>query len=113
MEKCIYNAYKTHFVLDTNDGPTLPMKGDTDVKFADVVSGGHGIPMTVMLGGCPNCRICVPFTIFQNFASSYPPRGFQTQWRAFTTVLVQRAVWKNECHSNGWANEGLCIRCPM
>eukprot|EP00171_Calliarthron_tuberculosum_P021419 IDg21419t1 len=41
-EDCVFNADETHFVVDLNDGRTLAMKGDTNVKFADV-----GVPDTV------------------------------------------------------------------
>lgn len=62
-------------MVDTNERRTLVMRGDSDVKFADVVSSDHRIAMIFMLDGCPNDRICVSFMIFQNVACYYPIWG--------------------------------------
>lgn len=57
-------------MIDTNDGRTLVMKRDTDVKFADVFSGNLGMKMMVLLGGCPDSYIAMPMMILQNASSS-------------------------------------------
>lgn len=74
-ENFMFNADETHFVVDLNDGRTLAMKGDTNVKFADVVSGDVGMTMMVMLGGGCHAYLGVAFMIFQNDRSSYPIQG--------------------------------------
>lgn len=75
VEGVVYNADETHFVVDLNDGRTLAMKGDKDVKFADVVSGDVGMTMMVLLGGGATAHLGLPFMIFQNKLGSYPIQG--------------------------------------
>lgn len=53
------------------------MKGEDDVKFADVVNGDQGMTMMVVLGGGSSTRMEIPFIIFQNKNSSYSMIGFQ------------------------------------
>lgn len=110
LDECVvFNADETHFVVDLNDGRTLAMKGDTDVKFADVVSGDVGMTMMVMLGGGSRSHLEVPFMIFQNERSSYPiqgvpdnipgvcyrsgPKGWMDS-RVFTEWLSEKRVMK-------------------
>lgn len=50
-EECVFNADETHFYVNLDDGHTLAMKGDTAIKYSDVVSGDMGMKMMVMLGG--------------------------------------------------------------
>ena len=57
------NFDETHFVINMDNGRTLGFKGDTDVKYADVTSGGEAMTMVVRLNvrGIEN-----PFMIFKN-----------------------------------------------
>ena len=41
------NMDETHFVINCDNGRTLGFHGDTEVKYADVVSGGIGMTMIV------------------------------------------------------------------
>ena len=74
-EEDVYNADETHFKIDTNDGRTLAMRGDEEVRFADVVSGDDGMTMMLLLGGCPQAEMGLPLIVFKNDNSSYPIRG--------------------------------------
>lgn len=74
-ENRIENADETHFVFNMDNGKTLGIKGDSDVKYADVVSGGDPITMMVRLTGGSNARIEAPMLIFKNENRSYPIRG--------------------------------------
>ncbi|KAI9922222.1 hypothetical protein PsorP6_000227 [Peronosclerospora sorghi] len=65
---------ETHFVINFGNGRTLVFRGDSDVKYADVVSGG-GMTMMVNLTGGPNSQIATPMLIFQNAKRSYPIQG--------------------------------------
>lgn len=49
-EYLLYNAYETNFVVDVQNGRTLAMKGDIDVKFSDRVRGDVGMTIMVMFG---------------------------------------------------------------
>ena len=74
-EDCVFNADETHFSVNLDDGHTLAMKGDTEVKYSDVVNGDMGMTMMVMLGGGSKPRFEIPLIIFQNDRCSHPIRG--------------------------------------
>jgi hypothetical protein len=40
---------ETHFVVNMDNGRTLGFRGDTTVKYADVVFGGHSMTMVVRI----------------------------------------------------------------
>ena len=46
-EDLLCNMDETHFVNNCDNGHTLGFCGDTEVKYADVVSGGIGMTMIV------------------------------------------------------------------
>lgn len=74
-EECIFNADETHFCINLDDGHTLAMKGDKEVKYSDVVSGDMGMTMMVTLGGGSKPRFEIPMMIFQNDRCSHPIQG--------------------------------------
>lgn len=47
-EYCVFNSDVTHVSVNLDDGVTLAKKGDTWVKYSDVVSGDMGMTMMVM-----------------------------------------------------------------
>ncbi|RHY02925.1 hypothetical protein DYB36_008092 [Aphanomyces astaci] len=57
------------------NGTTLGMRGDTEVKYADVVSGGESMTMMVTITGGAQARIVAPMMIFMNKNRSYPIQG--------------------------------------
>ena len=59
-EGLLCNMDKTHFVINCDNGRTLGFRGDTEVKYADVVSGGIGMTMTVYITGGWRARISAP-----------------------------------------------------
>lgn len=74
-EDLIHNMDETHFVINFDNGRTLGFRGDEEVKYADVVSGGEGMTMIVHItGGATSC-IGTPMLIFQNVKRSYPIQG--------------------------------------
>jgi hypothetical protein len=50
-ENLIENIDETHFVINMDNGRTLGFRGDTIVKYADVVSGGDSMTMVVRIFG--------------------------------------------------------------
>lgn len=74
-EENIENADETHFMINMDDGKTLGFRGDQQVKYADVTSGGEGITMMVRISGGADARVENPFMIFKNKDCSYPIRG--------------------------------------
>ena len=51
------------------------MRGDTEVKYADVVSGGESMTMMVTITGGVRSRIVAPMMIFMNKNRNYPIQG--------------------------------------
>lgn len=62
----MFNADKTHFVVDTNESRTITPKNDEDVILTDVVSRNEGMTMMVMLGSRSQEGMQILFMIFQN-----------------------------------------------
>lgn len=58
-----------------DNGHTLGFKGDMEVKYADVVSGGDGMTMVVRLSGGRDAQIDPPFMVFTNRNRSCPIKG--------------------------------------
>jgi hypothetical protein len=74
-ENLIENIDKTHFVVNVDNGRTLGFRGDTIVKYADVVSGGDSMTMVVRISGGRRSLIEAPMLIFTNGNSTYSIRG--------------------------------------
>ena len=75
LEDDVFNMDETHFVINMDNGQTLGFIGDEDVKYADVVSGGVGMTMVVMIRGGKWGKVEVPMLIFMNENRSYPIQG--------------------------------------
>ena len=50
-ENLIENLDKTHFTVNMDNGKALGFRGDTSVKYADVVAGGEAMTMVVRISG--------------------------------------------------------------
>lgn len=74
-EDDIENADETHFVINVDNGRTLGFCGTSEVKYADVVSGGEGFTMIVRLSGGRDSKVEAPFIVFKNKDRHYPIRG--------------------------------------
>lgn len=73
-EEDIFNSDETHFIVHLHSNRTLAVRGETKIKYADVVSGDDGMTMMVTLGG--RCmESVIPMMIFKNPSRSYPIRG--------------------------------------
>lgn len=98
QEDNMENADETHFVFNMDNGKTLGMIGDNDVKYADVVSGGEPITMMVRLSGGRHAAIHPPMLIFKNVNRSYPIRGVEDSvpgvcYRASPKGWMDSQVW--------------------
>lgn len=74
-EKLMSNADETHFIFNMDNGRTLGLTADEEVKYADVTSGSEGMTMLVRLSGGPKAIIETPLIIFKNKSRSYPIRN--------------------------------------
>jgi hypothetical protein len=70
-ENMAENVDEIHYIVNMDDGMTLGFVGDDQIKYADVVSGGEGMPMIVRLTGGPCAFIQSPIMIFQRKNRSY------------------------------------------
>lgn len=111
MEDSIFNADETHFVVDLHDRRTLAIKGDTDVKYSDVVSGDIGMTMIFMLGGCSKARLELPRIILQRKTSSYHIMVFQIQFQVCFIEVGQKDGRKRGILENGLQKDVLWDRC--
>jgi len=74
-EDLVSNADETHFVFNMDNGRSIGFRGDSTVKYSDIVAGDEGITMMVHILGGRNARVECPFLIFQNQRRSYPIRN--------------------------------------
>ncbi|KAG0620447.1 hypothetical protein M758_4G216500 [Ceratodon purpureus] len=74
-EHLMENLDETHFVINLDNGKTLEFRGDTSVKYTDVVSGGESMTLVVRISGGRRSTIEAPMIIFTNENRSYPIRG--------------------------------------
>jgi hypothetical protein len=76
-ENVIKNIDEMHFVVNLDNGHTLGFRGDTNVTYAKVVSGGDSMTMVVRISGGRRSMIKAPMLIFTNAHKSYPIRGLE------------------------------------
>ena len=74
-EAFVESLGETYFIFNVDNGKTLGFRGDENVKYADVASGGVGMTMVVRIRGGKFARLEPAFTIFQNESRNYPIRG--------------------------------------
>jgi hypothetical protein len=76
-ESIMENIDETHFVVNLDNGRTLGFRGDTSVKYADMVSGGDSMTMVIRISGGRRSMIEAPMLVFTNSNSTYPMRGME------------------------------------
>ena len=76
-ENLIENLDETHFTVNMDNGKALGFRGDTSVKYTDVVAGGEAMTMVVRISGGRGSSLEVPMIIFTNANSNYPIRGLE------------------------------------
>ena len=76
-ENLMENVDETHSVVNLDNGHTLGFKGDTTVKYVEVVSGGDSMTMVIRILGGRRSMIEAPMLIFTNSSSNYPIRGLK------------------------------------
>ena len=65
-ENDVENADETHFMINMDNGRTLSFSGESEVKYADVVSGGDSVTMMVRLSGGRVAIVQNTFMVFKN-----------------------------------------------
>lgn len=64
-------------MVNLDEQKTLGFRGDQNVEYSDVRSGGEGMKMLMRISGEENSMIKPPFMIFKNVDRSYPIRGLE------------------------------------
>lgn len=67
---------KTHFCVNFHNYKTLALIGDTNVKYANVVSGDEGMNTMLTIPGSPRVGFEHLFMILKNQYSNFSTRGF-------------------------------------
>lgn len=74
-EEDVENADQTNFLINVDDGRTMGLRGDDEVRYANVVFGGEGMKMMVRISGGNRTLFEIPFMILKNNHSNYPIQG--------------------------------------
>ncbi|RHY89932.1 hypothetical protein DYB35_004602 [Aphanomyces astaci] len=78
------------------------MRGDTEVKYADVVSGGESMTMMVTITGGAQARIVAPMMIFMNKNRSYPIQGVPD---TISGASYHTDLWVDNCGGDNASQE--------
>ena len=70
-ENLIDNLDETHFVINVDNGRTLGFRGNSIVRYAEVVSGGDSMIMVVRISRGRRAMIEAPMLIFINMNGNY------------------------------------------
>ena len=73
----IENLDEIHFTVNMDNGKALGFRGDTSVKYVDVVAGGEAMTMVVRISSGRGSNLEVPVIIFTNGNSNYLIRGLE------------------------------------
>ena len=96
-ENLIKNIDEAHFVINMDNGCTLGYRGDTIVKYTDVVSSGDSMTMVVRISGGRRSLIEAPMLIFTNGNSRYPIQGLNNN--------IPGVSYRTR--PNGWMDQAL------
>jgi hypothetical protein len=76
-ENLIENLDETYFIINMDDGRTLGFRGDTVVKYADVVASGDAMTMVIRISGGHRSMVAAPMLILTNGNSNFPIRHLE------------------------------------
>lgn len=108
-EDLLSNADETHFIFNMDNGRTIGMRGDTNVKYADVTSGDEGITMMVHVSGGRFGKVEFPMLIFRNSGRSYPIRNVPDDVPGVCYRSQPKGWMDNELFSC-WLSERRCVQ---
>ena len=91
------NVDETHFVVNLENGRTLGFKGNTTVKYTEVVSGGDSMTMVIRILGGRQSMIEAPMLIFTNLGSNYSIRVLEDN--------IPRVCFRTR--PKGWMDQAL------
>ena len=71
------NLDETYFVINVDNGQTLGFRGDSTVRYIEVVSGGDFMTMVIQTSRGRRAMIEAPMLIFTNTNGNYPIQGLE------------------------------------
>lgn len=74
-ENDLFNPHETHFLFNMNNGRTIGFKGEIEVNYAEVVSGGQEMTVLVRFNGVRDPQISAYLMVFLNKDRHYPIIG--------------------------------------
>ena len=92
-ENLMENLDETHFIVNLDNGHTLGFRGDTTMKYVEVVSGGESMTIVVRISGGRRATIEAPMIIFSNENKSYPIRSLIDDIPGFSTEQGSKGGW--------------------
>jgi DDE superfamily endonuclease len=75
-ENCVETGDETHFVINLDNDRTVGAIGETEIRYANVVSGGGGKTMFVRVSGGARAQLRPCFMVFQS-PGAYLIRGVE------------------------------------
>lgn len=109
-ENTVFNMGEAHFVINMDNKKTLGFRGDTTIRYHDVVSGGEGMTLVLKIRGGPCARIEPPMLIFQNQKSSYPIQKVPDDVPGVTYRSGPKG-WMDQRLFRTWLRNKICNRC--
>lgn len=91
-ERNLFKSDKTHFQIDSNDVQKLEMRGDENIRLADVVGANEGMTMMVLLRCRPLGVMGTPILVFENARCSYSIRVVEDNVSGFK-YRTGRKIW--------------------
>ena len=79
----VENIDEMHFIINYDDGKRFGFRGDHEIRYADVVSGGQCITILVRVSGRADGHIHPPLMIFQKERKNYPILSVPDDARVF------------------------------
>ena len=67
----------THFVINIDNGQTLGFRGDSAIKYVEMVSNGDSMTMVVKIFGGRWAMIVASLLIFTNTNNNYPIQNLE------------------------------------
>lgn len=108
-QKDVESAHETQFPIIVDNGRTLGLSGDKEVKYSDVVSGDESFTMLLRLCSGRDSLIPPPSLIFKNKDGTYLMRGTPEVVLDFANHAGPKG-WMKKTVLPQWLSKGKCLR---
>lgn len=98
-EEMVFNADETIFVTDQHNHKTLSIRGDDEVKYADVFSGDDEMTLLVLIYVGRDASVCPLLMVFKNKPRLYLIQNFLDNVRGDIVPFGSEGVDGRNCIS--------------